>query len=187
MISKKKTLLPSLVLLLSMAILPACSSIEQLTSANEAASPQIVQVSPQSKPAVASQTQPKASNPAVSADTGVVAAYEGTLQDIYTRVNPSVVNIHVVSEVSASADPFSQIPGFNNPEGNAPQDNTPQLQQALGSGFVWDTQGHVITNNHVVANAQKIDVTFSDGTTVSANLVGADPDSDLAVELKIMA
>ena len=54
-------------------------------------------------------------------------------------------------------------------------------QQALGSGFVWDKDGHIVTNNHVVDGADKISVTFSDGTIVSAQLVGSDPDSDLAV------
>ncbi len=52
---------------------------------------------------------------------------------------------------------------------------------ALGSGFVWDKDGHIVTNNHVVAGATKISVTFYDGTIVPATLVGTDPDSDLAV------
>jgi len=50
-----------------------------------------------------------------------------------------------------------------------------------GSGFIYDVEGHIITNNHVVEDADAIDVTFSDGTTVQAELVGADPYSDLAV------
>lgn len=50
-----------------------------------------------------------------------------------------------------------------------------------GSGFVYDTEGRIITNNHVVENSLKIEVTFIDGTTVQAKLVGRDPYSDLAV------
>jgi S1-C subfamily serine protease len=50
-----------------------------------------------------------------------------------------------------------------------------------GSGFVYDTVGHIVSNNHVVEDADAIDVTFSDGTIVPAELVGADPYSDLAV------
>ena len=50
-----------------------------------------------------------------------------------------------------------------------------------GSGFVWDTQGHIVTNNHVVKNAYNITVTFSDGTTTTAEVVGTDVQSDLAV------
>jgi S1-C subfamily serine protease len=55
------------------------------------------------------------------------------------------------------------------------------MNQGLGSGFVWDEEGHIVTNNHVVANASEIEVTFADGVAVPAELVGADPDSDLAV------
>jgi 2-alkenal reductase len=50
-----------------------------------------------------------------------------------------------------------------------------------GSGFVWDTEGHIITNNHVVEGAGEVQVTFSDGTAAVAEVVGVDPDSDLAV------
>src|SRR5690606_41574155 len=51
----------------------------------------------------------------------------------------------------------------------------------LGSGFVWDTEGHIVTNNHVVEDATSIVVQFSDGREYKAELVGTDPDSDLAV------
>jgi S1-C subfamily serine protease len=50
-----------------------------------------------------------------------------------------------------------------------------------GSGFVWDTKGHIVTNNHVVESARRIEVTFADDTTAEAELVGRDPDNDLAV------
>jgi S1-C subfamily serine protease len=52
---------------------------------------------------------------------------------------------------------------------------------ALGSGFVYDNQGHIVTNYHVVSGVNKADVTFTDGNTYSANVVGKDPNSDLAV------
>ncbi len=52
---------------------------------------------------------------------------------------------------------------------------------ALGSGFVWDTQGHIVTNNHVVDGANRISVTFADGLTLPAELVGRDPQSEVAV------
>lgn len=50
-----------------------------------------------------------------------------------------------------------------------------------GSGFIYDREGHIITNNHVIEDAEAIDVTFGDGTILPAELVGADPYSDLAV------
>ena len=55
------------------------------------------------------------------------------------------------------------------------------IRQGVGSGFVWDTAGHIVTNNHVVAGAARITVTLHDGTTAPAKVVGTDPESDLAV------
>ena len=56
-----------------------------------------------------------------------------------------------------------------------------QAQEALGSGFVYDDQGHIITNQHVVDGATSINVRFWNGKTYSAELVGSDPSTDLAV------
>ncbi len=58
--------------------------------------------------------------------------------------------------------------------------------QGSGSGSIIDTRGHVLTNHHVVANAQKLEVTLADESKWSAKLVGSDPDNDLAV-IKIEA
>jgi serine protease Do len=110
----------------------------------------------------------------------LLAAYEGALENVYAQVNPSVVNIRVVQKQSASSLDQSQFPfGPNTPQNSEPQ--TPQYSQGLGSGFVWDSEGHIVTNNHVVEGADKIEVTFADGTTLPATLVGADSYSDLAV------
>lgn len=54
-------------------------------------------------------------------------------------------------------------------------------EQGLGSGFVYDAQGHIVTNNHVVAGADTVEVTFLDGTILEGRVIGTDPDSDLAV------
>ncbi len=53
--------------------------------------------------------------------------------------------------------------------------------RSLGSGFVYDVSGHIITNNHVVEDSQKITVTFLDGTSYNAKVIGTDPYTDLAV------
>ncbi|MGQ9648325.1 MAG: S1C family serine protease, partial [Thermodesulfobacteriota bacterium] len=53
--------------------------------------------------------------------------------------------------------------------------------QGSGSGSVLDTKGHILTNHHVVANAQKLEVTLADGSKWPAKLIGSDPDNDLAV------
>ena len=130
--------------------------------------------------------------PVAPIDPGLLAAYESTLINIYEQVNPSVVNIRVVQEIGGalpnSESPFFEMPdlpeGFEVPEGfELPEGVDPQQPygQGLGSGFVWDKAGNIVTNNHVVEGADKIEVTFSDETIVTAELVGADPDSDLAV------
>lgn len=112
---------------------------------------------------------------------GALAALEGTLEDIYARVNPSVVNIRVVQKEEVMFPAFPEIPGF--PFFGVPTPQGPQefYRQGLGSGFVWSKDGYIVTNNHVVAGADRISVTFHDGTTVAGKVVGTDPHSDLAV------
>lgn len=129
-------------------------------------------------PAPLATTSPQATPlpPVEIPSSGVVEALQGTLETIYEQVGPSVVNIRVVekSEVNTQLPPELQRFFMQ-------QTPTEQYQTGYGSGFVWDTEGHIVTNNHVVEDADKISVTFSDGTTVLGEVVGRDPDSDLAV------
>lgn len=118
----------------------------------------------------------QAADPVSPAASGTLAAFQSTFEQIYTNVDPSVVNIQVIQSGSASSS-FQQLQP-NNPFGTPPSQGGGEV---LGSGFVWDSQGHIVTNNHVVAGAQSITVTFADGTTVDAKVVGTDPNSDLAV------
>ena len=113
------------------------------------------------------------SQPIVDADT-LVEAQEEVLGKIYDTVLPSVVHI----QVSTSA--VSTLPGMpSNPQGfpNFPDG----VQQGEGSGFVWDKDGHIVTNNHVVDSATAVLVIFPDGTEAPAEVLGADPNADLAV------
>jgi serine protease Do len=124
------------------------------------------QTQPVAAPVTAQPTPAAVAVPA-PVQNELLAAYEGALETIYAQVSPSVVSIQVVESASAS--------GSGSPFGGS------GVSQALGSGFVYDAQGHIITNNHVVSGATSIEVTFSDGTTVPAKVVGTDPYSDLAV------
>jgi serine protease Do len=162
-------------------ILAACSSpylsISAATGVSTQQPSQVTAVPQTSNPAPSSQSS------ASSASVGSLSAYEGVLESIYTRVNPSVVNI-TVTETSSASGNSSNIPGFQfffGSPNNQNQPQAPQVSQALGSGFVWDSQGHIVTNNHVVANATSVEVKFSDGTIVPAKVVGTDVSSDLAV------
>jgi 2-alkenal reductase len=94
------------------------------------------------------------------------------LQNLYKQVNPSVVSIDV--RLPADAENLELLP-------TNPEDENEPLVRAAGSGFVYDTAGHIVTNAHVVENARRITVNFADGTSIVAEVVGSDPDSDLAV------
>jgi serine protease Do len=173
---KTRTISLSILAIFAVIALTACGGVSLSTSANPVTNQSAALPAPtQVVPPIAS-----------GASGNLLTAYQGTLENIYIAVSPSVVNIRVVEKVDASNSATSQIPGFpffNLPQGQEPQQ---QFQSALGSGFVWDQSGHIITNNHVVSGAEKIEITFSDGTILPATLVGADPDSDLAV-LKVEA
>jgi S1-C subfamily serine protease len=91
---------------------------------------------------------------------------EDLLINLYERVNPAVVNIRVTKRVEQPATFLT--PGE-------------LYQEGQGSGFVWDQEGHIVTNNHVVEGADEVEVVFWDDTVVEGKVVGADPDSDLAV------
>ncbi len=99
------------------------------------------------------------------------------LADLYERVNPAVVNIQVAQSVSLGG----QIPEDHPDLPDFPELPDDQFQFGQGSGFVWDAQGHIVTNYHVVDQAERVNVTFSDGLTLEAEIIGTDPDSDLAV------
>ncbi len=84
------------------------------------------------------------------------------LMAIYQKVNPSVVYIENLAKPARSTIPQA-------------------VPESSGSGFVWDAQGHIVTNNHVVSGADELRVTFADGVELPATVVATDPDSDLAV------
>ncbi len=103
-------------------------------------------------------SQPTGTAP-ISITPGSVSGIESTVEAVYANTNHSVVNIEV-----------TLAPSVTNPGGGA-----------LASGWVWDSEGHIVTNNHVVDGATSMTVTFYDGSTVDATLTGTDADSDLAV------
>lgn len=94
-----------------------------------------------------------------------------SVNEIYRRSAPGVVQITTTSTVEVEPDPFLNPFGF-------PEE---QRQQALGSGFVIDTAGRIVTNFHVVQGAEQIEVSFSNRDSVHARVVGTDPSTDLAL------
>lgn len=110
-------------------------------------------------------------------DEAILAAYENALSSIYDEAVPSVVKIDVTLG-NGGASSSQNIPN-NMPFPFGSPNIIPQEGQ--GSGFVWDKEGHIITNFHVVQAADHIEVIFADGTQAQAEVVGTDPDLDLAV------
>lgn len=98
----------------------------------------------------------------------IVAAFEEVLGRIHDENIDSVVQIRV-SQGVAGQDQDQQF-GLPAP-----------FRSGEGSGFVWSEEGFIVTNSHVVQDADRVTVTFSDGTQTDAEVIGQDPDSDLAV------
>src|ERR671930_684801 len=111
----------------------------------------------------AAQSQPTLSPQPTSSPSPV-----SSLPDVFQKVENSVVQI-------TSTKP--------NPNEVIILNGVPQTGRsaALGSGFVYDSQGHIVTNYHVIDVATRADVTFSDGNTYSSNVVGKDPNPDLGI------
>lgn len=109
------------------------------------------------------------------------------------KVGASVVNISSVKVVKPQGaipffSPYGQNDPFNEFFRHFFGKGMPKefKQRGLGSGFIIDTSGHIITNNHVVEKADEIEVTLTDGATYSAKVIGRDPKTDLAL-IKINA
>ena len=144
---------------------------------------------PTSRAVVPERSVP-ASTPAPAAAPPVVAPAAGTdyetavLMSIYEKVNPSVVNVTVLSRGDSLNLPFP-VPEITpeSPDAPPPFELDPEdlIPQSQGSGFVWDREGHIVTNAHVVQDADQVQVSFYDGTATVAEVVGIDLDSDLAV------
>ncbi len=110
-----------------------------------------------------------------------------TLAPMLEHAEPAVVNVSVEGERSLANNPLFQDPLFQQFFDLPQQQPLHQRIQAVGSGVIIDSaHGYIVTNNHVVRDAQRIDVTLADRRQVQATLVGADPDTDVAV-LKISA
>jgi putative serine protease PepD len=111
--------------------------------------------------------------PTAHAATATASTKTLSVGDVYKSARDGVVEITTASTSGENGVPF--------PYGGGPGES-----QAQGSGFVYDDSGHVVTNYHVVDGASSVRVTFADGSKYTANVVGSDPSTDLAV-LKVDA
>jgi serine protease Do len=107
-------------------------------------------------------------------DTAAAANLSGAFRAAAHRALPAVVQVRVQSRQVAQQQriPFP-FPGL--------EGGPPQPAQGTGSGFLIDAEGHILTNNHVIANADRVNVVLADGRDYEADVVGGDPNTDVAV------
>ncbi|MGZ9811750.1 Do family serine endopeptidase [Pseudoroseicyclus sp. H15] len=141
--------------------------------------------------------QDTGANPGVTADSDTAPLGNPALDrpasfaELAQNVSPAVVNITTTTMIAGSTGPQGMVP-----EGSPFEDffrdfqdrggEAPRRSSALGSGFVISSDGYVVTNNHVIEGADQIEIEFFSGDTRPAELVGTDPNTDIAV-LKVDA
>ncbi|HHN66010.1 MAG TPA: DegQ family serine endoprotease [Nitrospirae bacterium] len=120
----------------------------------------------------------------VTAATDFLSKLSNSLSEVSSRVTPSVVNISTTMTVTAQETPFGEL--FNDPFfrrffGTPFGPEQKYRTTALGSGVIVSKDGYILTNNHVVKNAEKIKVILYDKRQYDARVIGTDPKTDLAV------
>ena len=104
--------------------------------------------------------------------------------DAVERAAPAVVNVYTARVITERRSPLLDDPLFRYFFGDSFSEKKKRLETSLGSGVIVSPQGYVLTNNHVVADADQIQIMLSDSRNAKADVVGVDPETDLAV-LKI--
>ena len=133
-------------------------------------------------------TQPQDAPVKLGANNAALALQNAFI-DVAASVSPAVVNIS--SEWTEDVQGFNQFGNmndlwryfFNGPNGggNGQMPQYKQKQRSLGSGFIVTPDGTIVTNAHVVGKAEKVTVTFENGTTYPAKIIGKDTKTDIAV------
>lgn len=150
-----------------MTILSGCIELKPAAPALTTQGPPVIIVAtPTAVPAAATVDPPRLNNatPTPLSDEFMVPidVEEELITNLYQRVSPSVV--HITARVMTMSFYFGAMPS-----------------EGTGSGFVFDSDGHIVTNNHVIEGADSIEVKFNDEMSYPAEVVGTDPANDLAV------
>jgi serine protease Do len=162
--------------LLAALALGGCGRTNSTSPITQVASPEM----PSPPVAVATAAPPPAASPQLPPPPTPATFDVAALSE---QVKPTVVNITITHEVSSrfgegGPDPFEF---FFGPRGGRAQPDRPQKQTALGTGFIIDASGYVVTNEHVVREADEVRVRLADEREFVADVVGRDPKLDLAL------
>src|SRR5437016_6888631 len=144
------------------------------------------------QPALAAVAAAAIAVPALSSSS--TARGPDTIADVSEKVIDAVVNISTSQKVETRNSPLPQLPNdpqldelfrdFFNRRGQGDQQNRergPRRVNSLGSGFIIDSSGIVVTNNHVISEADEITVILNDGSRLKAELIGKDQKTDIAL------
>ena len=107
------------------------------------------------------------------------SAATSSYREAVARATPSVVNIYTAKLVESRIDPRLNSPWQRRFRSN--RGSGQRIERSLGSGVILTAEGHIVTNNHVIAGADAIQVLLADGRSANAFVVGNDPDTDLAI------
>lgn len=159
-----------IVLLVFTAVLPACQSLEAVQTPEQPTPIAIDRPVPVDIDAVVATVEARLPQPLPAAAPAIAEVTEvqlppvadiglqDALINVYAHANPAVVHIFVFEAIQGTALPLG-----------------------TGSGFVFDEQGHIVTNNHVITEGDSFEIVFSDGSRREGTLIGTDVDSDLGV------
>ena len=139
--------------------------------------------------AVAERNVVLAENPGAMSAEAAPSTLESPFVAVADRVVPGVVAISTETRATDRrtsfhpwGDMFDELfPNDPRRQGSDPQRQRAPRQQGAGSGFIVDQDGYIMTNNHVVNNADKVTVTFADGEELTATVIGQDPETDVAL------
>jgi len=116
---------------------------------------------------------------ASASSSAVTSTLESPFVGVVSKALPAVVYVEVKKKSGGSDSDDPQDELFKRFFGDGP--SRPRVTPSSGSGFIIDNEGHILTNNHVVRDASEITVTLNDRRTLTAKLVGTDPETDVAV------
>lgn len=97
------------------------------------------------------------------------------------KATPAVVSVHSSKEIPKEANPMLRDPVLRRYFGDLQNQMPPEMLKGVGSGVIVTQDGYILTNNHVISEADEITVKLADGRSAKAKVVGTDPDTDLAI------